>query len=92
MTNNAINIFSTTPNPMIIWKAWQENGVSFLSITDNGSGASKDEFKALYDEKEVVGIKSGLGLHLIRDLAKAINCEISVNSKINFGTTIILKF
>lgn len=92
LTNNAINIFSTTPNPMIIWKAWQENGVSFLSITDNGSGASKDEFKALYDEKEVVGIKSGLGLHLIRDLAKAINCEISVNSKINFGTTIILKF
>ena len=92
MTNNAINIFSTTPNPTIIWKAWQENGVSFLSITDNGSGASIDEFKALYDEKEVVGIKSGLGLHLIRDLAKAINCEISVNSKINFGTTIILKF
>ncbi|MBC8883913.1 sensor histidine kinase [Flavobacterium piscinae] len=64
---------------------------NFLSVTDNGKGASQDQFKALYDEKEVVGIKSGLGLHLIRDLAKAIDCEISVDSKIGMGTTFILK-
>ena len=50
-----------------------------------------EEFKALYDEKEVVGIKTGLGLHLIRDLAKAINCEIKVDSKVNEGTIITLK-
>jgi signal transduction histidine kinase/Tfp pilus assembly protein PilF len=91
LTSNAINVFTTTPNPTIIWKAWQENGVSYLSITDNGPGASKEQFKALYDDKEVVGIKSGLGLHLIRDLAKAINCEISVNSIVNEGTTFVLK-
>ena len=58
---------------------WQENGNSFLSITDNGPGASSEQFKALYDEKEVIGIKTGLGLHLIRDLAKAINCKILVD-------------
>lgn len=92
LTSNAINVFTTTANPTIIWKAWQENGVSYLSITDNGPGASKEQFKALYDDKEVVGIKSGLGLHLIRDLAKAINCEISVDAKINIGTTFKLKF
>lgn len=91
LTSNAINVFTTTPNPTIIWKAWQENGVSYLSITDNGPGSSKEQFKALYDDKEVVGIKSGLGLHLIRDLAKAINCEISVNSIVNEGTTFVLK-
>ncbi|WP_298121078.1 tetratricopeptide repeat-containing sensor histidine kinase [Flavobacterium sp.] len=90
LTSNAINVFSTTPNPTITWKAWKENDVSFLSITDNGPGASKDQFKALYDDKEVVGIKSGLGLHLIRDLAKAIDCEIKVESQINQGTTFIL--
>ena len=91
LTSNAINVFTTTPNPTIIWKAWQENGVSYLSISDNGPGASNEQFKALYDDKEVVGIKSGLGLHLIRDLAKAINCEISVHSIINEGTTFVLK-
>ena len=91
LTSNAINVFTTTQNPTIIWKAWQENGISYLSVTDNGPGASKEQFKALYDDKEVVGIKTGLGLHLIRDLAKAIDCEISVDSKIDIGTTFTLK-
>jgi signal transduction histidine kinase len=91
LTSNAINAFVTTNNPTIIWKSWKENEISFLSITDNGLGASSDQFKALYDDKEVVGIKSGLGLHLIRDLAKAIDCEISVESKANIGTSFVLK-
>ena len=91
LTSNAINVFSTTPNPTIMWKSWQENGVSFLSITDNGPGASLDQFKALYDDKEVIGVKTGLGLHLIRDLAKTINCTIEVKSTLNEGTTFVLK-
>jgi signal transduction histidine kinase len=89
LTSNAIN--ASTSNPKITWKAWKVNGKSYLSITDNGPGASKEQFKALYDDKEVVGIKTGLGLHLIRDLAKAIDCEIVVDSKIDIGTTFILK-
>ena len=92
LTSNAINAFTTTQNPKIIWKAWQENGISYLSITDNGPGANSDQFKALYDEKEVIGIKTGLGMHLIRDLAKVINCRVLIESKINIGTTITLKF
>ncbi len=90
LTSNAINVFTSAQNPTIIWKAWQENGKSYLSISDNGKGADSDRFKALYDDKEVVGIKSGLGLHLIRDLAKAIDCEITLDSKLNEGTTFIL--
>ena len=96
LTSNAINVIVYPSavdgqNPAIIWKAYSENGKTFLSITDNGSGSSQEKFKALYDDTEVVGIKSGLGLHLIRDLAKAIDCEISVESEIGFGTTFILK-
>lgn len=90
LTSNSINVFSTTENPTIIWKAWQEKNKIYLSITDNGPGSEKEKFRALYDETEVVGIKSGLGLHLIRDLAKAINCEISVNSIQNEGTTFVI--
>ena len=91
LTGNAIKALSTVENPLIIWKAYQENNHTYLSITDNGSGASQEQFKALFDEKEVSGIKSGLGLHLIRDLAKAIDCEIRVDTKLNTGTTITLK-
>lgn len=92
LTSNAINVFTSTENPTIIWKAITIDGKPQLSITDNGPGASQDQFKALYDDKEVVGIKTGLGLHLIRDLAKAIDCEITVDSKIGEGTTFTLKF
>ena len=97
LTQNAIKAVDTltalseTKKPIIIWKAWQNENQTFLSITDNGKGANSEQFKALYDENEVVGIKSGLGLHLIRDLAKAINCEILVDSKENSGTTFTLK-
>lgn len=91
LTGNAIKALDEIENPSINWKAWQENNISYLSITDNGKGASDEQFKALYDDKEVVGIKTGLGLHLIRDLAKAINCKIEVNSNSNQGTTFTLK-
>ena len=92
LTGNAIKALDGIENPTITWRAFKENGKTILSITDNGKGASNEEFKALYDDKEVVGIKTGLGLHLIRDLAKAIDCEIDVQSKMNEGTTITLKF
>ncbi len=91
LTSNAINAFTSTENPQISWKASREKGKTILSITDNGLGAESEKFKALYDEKEVVGIQSGLGLHLIRDLAKAINCEIDVNSQKGKGTQITLR-
>lgn len=92
LTGNAVKALAGTENPTIIWKAFHEKNITCLSITDNGPGATKEQFKALYDDKEVVGINSGLGLHLIRDLAKAIDCRITVDTKIGFGTTILLVF
>ncbi|WP_395052013.1 tetratricopeptide repeat protein [Flavobacterium sp.] len=92
LTSNAINSFTTTENPTITWKAWQIENQRFLFVTDNGLGASKEKFQVLFDESEFTGTKSGLGLYLIRDMAKAINCEISVDSTENIGTTFTLKF
>ena len=91
LTGNAIKALEKTENGKIIWKAWQENNQIYLSITDNGIGGTQEKFKALYDDSEVIGIKSGLGLHLIRDLATAINCKIEVSSKPESGTTFTIK-
>ncbi len=91
-TSNAIKALEHTERPAIIWKAYQESSKIFLSVTDNGPGASSEQLKALYDEKEVVGTKTGLGLHLIRDLAKSINSTIQVKSNQGMGTTFILEF
>ncbi|SHM69504.1 ATP-binding protein [Flavobacterium chilense] len=92
LTGNAIKALDKTTNGKIIWKAWQENEVQYLSITDNGPGGTQEQFKALYDDSEVIGIKSGLGLHLIRDLATAINCKIEVKSQQDSGTTFTIHF
>lgn len=92
LTGNAIKALDKTPNAKIIWKAWQENQKNYLSITDNGPGGTQEKFKALYDQSEVIGIKSGLGLHLIRDLATAINCKIEVCSKPDAGATFTIIF
>lgn len=80
-----------TKNGQITWKAFQKQNITFITVSDNGNGATREQLKALFDDTEVVGIKSGLGLHLIRDLAKAIDCEISVESEIGEGTTFILE-
>ena len=92
LTANATKALQDIENPTIVWKAYQKNGNTFLSISDNGQGATNEQLKALYNDKEVSGIKTGLGLHLIRDLAHAINCEIKVESKHQIGTTFELKF
>jgi signal transduction histidine kinase len=92
LTGNAIKALDKTQNGKITWKVWQENNQTYLSITDNGPGGTQEQFKALYDDSEVIGIKSGLGLHLIRDLATAINCKIEVKSKPDSGTTFTITF
>jgi signal transduction histidine kinase len=73
-------------------KGWQQDGNNYISVSDNGPSGTREQFRALYDDKEVVGIKTGLGLHLIRDLAKAINCKIDVQTTPRHGTVFILLF
>ncbi|MGN7809062.1 ATP-binding protein [Flavobacterium sp. 22076] len=92
LTGNAIKALEKSENPKIIWKAQQADNQTLLSITDNGTGGNQEKFKALYDDSEVIGIKTGLGLHLIRDLATAINCKIEVSSKPDLGTTFTIVF
>ena len=89
LTNNAVKALAG--NGTIIWRAWEEGEQKYLSITDNGPGASEEAFKALYDESAPVGIKTGLGLHIIRDLAKAIGCKILVLAKPGSGVELMLK-
>lgn len=63
-----------------------------LAITDNGSDILKQQLNALYSDETAIGSKTGLGLHLIRDLAKAIACKIDVKSAPNLGSEFQLIF
>jgi C4-dicarboxylate-specific signal transduction histidine kinase len=90
LTGNAVKALGQKTNAYIEWKAWQEQNNIYLSITDNGPGVKDEQLKALYDEKTSSGARSGLGLHIIRDLAKAIGCVISLNSQMKTGAEFVL--
>jgi signal transduction histidine kinase len=90
LTANAVKALRQTTNAQVSWKAWREQNNIFLSITDNGHGANEEQLKALYDETVSSGAKHGLGLHIIRDLAKAIGCTITLNTQKSQGAQFIL--
>ena len=90
LTSNAIKALKNTPNGLIEWKAGKEGSKTILSITDNGPGIKEEQVKSLYQEGSHFNAKTGFGLHLIRDLAKAIQYHISFESKPGIGTTFIL--
>ena len=90
LTANAIKALHQSNNPTIEWKAWKQHDKLYLSITDNGPGINTEQAKSLFDETALVGTKHGLGLHIIRDLAKAIKCNISIAPGNNTGTTFVL--
>lgn len=92
LVGNAIKAMEKTDNATVILNATQSEGKIKISVSDNGPGGTMEKFRALYDEKEVVGIKTGLGLHLIRDLAKAIDCNIAVDTEQGSGTRFTLSF
>ena len=81
LTSNAIRALKNTPNASIEWKAQKDGNTTLISITDNGPGIGAEQAKALFDDRIVNNEKSGLGLHLIRDLAKAIQYKIAVQSE-----------
>jgi signal transduction histidine kinase len=92
LTSNAVKALKQTTDAQIRWEARQENGTIVLAIVDNGPGTSDAQLDALYSDQVSIGIKTGLGLHLIRDLAKAISCQISVTPNPDQGMVFRLAF
>ena len=90
LTSNAVKALKNTSNATIEWNAKQQGNKIILSITDNGPGIKPEQINALYDDSSALNTKTGFGLHIIRDLAKAIQCKISMQPAAGQGTTFIL--
>ena len=83
LTGNAIKSLQNTTEPIITWTVHQHNEKTIFLVTDNGPGIKQEQLISLYEETLSPNAKTGFGLHLIRDLAKAINCTITVEKNIN---------
>lgn len=90
LTSNAIAALKNKPDGLITWQAAFTEGKLRLSVTDNGPGIPAEQAKALFDPAISANGNTGLGLHLIRDLAAAVNLQIHVDSKPGAGTTFTL--
>lgn len=81
LTANATRAVAGAADAAIEWRAWKEAGSVRLAITDNGPGIrDKVQLAALFEDTIAVGSSRGLGLHIVRDLARAIGCQIEAES------------
>jgi len=92
LIGNAVKVLESKPDGTIVCSAENISGSVKISVKDNGGGTEIEKFKALYSDKESIGIKQGLGLHVIRDLCKAIDAEIEVKTNKEIGETEICMF
>lgn len=91
LTANAIKALDNTANACIEWKAWQLNGKTYLSVSDNGPGFSSDFLKKPEIDNSVIQAKAGLGMFIIRDLSEAIHCKIEKHNTREGGACITLE-
>lgn len=75
-------------------KTWGDNGSIMISVSDTGRGIPPENrdkiFEPFFTTKEV-GKGTGLGLSIVYDIVKKHKGEITVESKINMGTTFTVK-
>ncbi|MBP6432319.1 MAG: tetratricopeptide repeat-containing sensor histidine kinase [Ferruginibacter sp.] len=91
LTANAINAIGKKEDGKLIWQAIKKGNNIFLTITDNGYGLNEKQASALQQDNTSLPVgKGGFGFHIVKDLAKAIKCNISFESKLNEGTTFTL--
>ncbi len=91
LTANAVKALQQTNDAAIKWKVWKENDKVYLSITDNGPGINSEATGILFRNETSTNKKTGFGLHIIRDLAKAIQCTVSIDTAKSNGTRFILQ-
>ena len=79
--------YANSKNPKIEF-SFSKNS---LTIKDNGKGIKypKKVFERSYKEEEN---GYGIGMHIVHRLANTLNIKIKIDSKLNYGTKIILLF
>ncbi len=91
LTANAVKAAKRIPDARIEWTARKEGNSTILSIADNGPGIAADQAKVLTEASVSGNARDGFGLHIIRDLARAINCDVEVRAESGKGSVFMLK-
>lgn len=92
LTANAINAQQDEEKPIVFWEATRENNKTILSIRDNGNGIPDEDMRRFNTQTEKPVHRKGLGLQIVLDIARTINCKIEVSRPEGRGTIFRLIF
>jgi CHASE3 domain sensor protein len=96
LISNALKYRSPARNPIIRVKTEKKDGSIFLHVSDNGLGIDLKSF-----EHKIFGLRKtfhqhpeakGIGLFMTKTQIEALGGKISVQSKVNEGTTFTVRF
>lgn len=85
---NAVKATIQNPNAKITIKAIGYAKQYSISVIDNGKGLTKTEIKNLLHDDEIKSSQTGLGFFIIKDLAKALQLSITIESTLNEYTNV----
>lgn len=96
LLDNAVKFNLNNP-PQIIIQADERNDYHLISVKDNGIGIAIEKQEKVLEIFETVGSKKdykngGIGLAICKKIMDLLNGEIYLESVINEGTTVFLKF
>lgn len=79
------------------WKLWEENGYIHAIVADQGMGIPEEDktylFSSFFRARNVTNIQgTGLGLHIVKRYVDMLHGNISVESELGKGTTILINF
>ncbi len=94
LINMIINAIDALPRGgKIILRSWEKDGSVYISVEDTGAGISEEDKRRIFDPffttKGVKGV--GLGLSVAYGIITRYGGEISVESKLNQGSTFVTK-
>ncbi|RNL52143.1 sensor histidine kinase [Pedobacter jejuensis] len=90
LVSNAIKYALPGRTPKVVLSTSNENGFTTISVSDNGRGIAEDDLSKIFAKyeriaKDVEG--TGIGLYLVKEIVNLAGGHITVESKINEGTT-----
>lgn len=95
LLNNAIKYHNyDLAEPTILLKAYQEDSVTVIEVSDNGSGIASEHHSNLFDMFYRATEKSdgsGLGLYIVKETVDKLTGTIEVQSEIGNGSEFKLK-
>ncbi|KAB8125615.1 HAMP domain-containing histidine kinase [Gracilibacillus oryzae] len=97
ITSNSIKYASGTKT-QILYTVKNTSGVYQLQIKDEGIGIPPQDIKRIFDpfftghNGRHYQESTGMGLYLSKEICEALNHKISVHSKVNKGTSVMITF